>query len=65
MCGIDFTTATETEDETTFEFQGVTFKRGNSDYTVKTQDQLTIVGVRYNLIIWWDGAYYWAAARAA
>ena len=79
ICGVNFTTADETVNSSNdtysnpteapdgskeFQFQGVTFTQGGYSYTVKTEDQLTISGVRYNLIIWWDGEYYWCAARA-
>lgn len=48
-------------------FSGVTFRKGSAAYSgVKlVGDALTFSGKRYNLVIWWDGVYYWCAAKAA
>lgn len=46
-------------------FTGVTFTRGGEAYAVKTTDMLNNVSARYNLSIWWDGAYFWCAAKSA
>lgn len=56
MCSVDFTAGAE--------FTGVTFTKGGSAYSVKTADSLTQTDARYNLVLWWDGEYYWAAAKA-
>ena len=57
ICGVCFTSSAS--------FSGVTFTQGGASYTVKTTDGLSFKTVRYNLIIWWDGSYYWCSARAA
>ncbi len=66
MCAVDFTSGTETVDRTTFTFQGVNFYLGSTStsYSVKTSNMVTSVGSRYNLLIWWDGAYYWCDCKA-
>lgn len=47
-------------------FSGVVFKQAGSTITPKLGgDALTMVSKRYNVIIWWDGSYWWAAALAA
>lgn len=57
MCAVNFTA-----DET---FSGVAFTRGGSTYAIKAADNLTYQDTRYNLIIWWDGAYFWCGAKTA
>lgn len=43
----------------------VTFRKGSSSYSPKISgDALTLTGKKYNLVIWWDGAYYWVASKA-
>jgi len=56
MCSVCFTSSAS--------FTGVTFSRGGESYAIKTIDGLNFKSVRYNLIIWWDGAYFWCGARA-
>lgn len=56
ICSVCFTASAS--------FTGVTFSRNGAAYTVKTTDGLNFKSVRYNLIIWWDGAYFWCGARA-
>ncbi len=47
-------------------FTGVTFQRNNESYSPKLQGTpLTLKSVRYNLTIWWDGAYFWCNSEAA
>lgn len=47
-------------------FSGVTFKKGSSALSPKLAgDAITLANKKYNMVIWWDGAYYWAAAKAA
>lgn len=47
-------------------FSGVVFKQAGSTITPKLGgDALTMVSKRYNIIVWWDGSYWWAAALAA
>lgn len=57
ICGVCFTASAA--------FTGITFKRSGEAYDIKTTDALTNPGLRYNLTIWWDGAYFWAASKAA
>lgn len=57
ICGVCFSASAD--------FSGVTFMRGSTEYSIKTTDNLTYQGTRYNLVIWWDGAYYWCGAKAA
>lgn len=46
-------------------FGGVTFKKGTASVTPKMcGDTLNLNNKKYNLVIWWDGAYYWCAAKA-
>ena len=46
-------------------FGGVTFKKGSSAcYPKMCGDTLNLNNKKYNLIIWYDGAYYWCAAKA-
>lgn len=46
-------------------FSGVTFRRGSSSLSPKIiGDRVTLKSRKYNLIIWWDGAYYWVASKA-
>ena len=46
-------------------FSGVTFKKGTASYTVKNVGHaLNKKSVRYNLSIWWDGAFYWCSTKA-
>lgn len=43
----------------------VTFRKGSSAYSPKISgDSLTLAGKKYNLVIWWDGNYYWVASKA-
>lgn len=47
-------------------FSGVTFQRNGSTYTPKLQGvSLNVASKRYNLVIWWDGQYFWCSAGAA
>ena len=48
-------------------FNGVTFKKtdGTSASPKCVGDTLTLANRKYTLIIWYDGAYYWCAAKAA
>ena len=47
-------------------FSGVVFKQAGSTITPKLGgDSLTMANKRYNIIVWWDGSYWWAAALAA
>lgn len=47
-------------------FGGVTFKKGSAALTPKLcGDALTLNNKKYNMVIWWDGAYYWCAVKAA
>lgn len=48
-------------------FNGVTFRKGGSALSnVKVVgDVLTLINRKYNLIIWWDGEFYWCASKAA
>lgn len=57
MCSVCFTASAS--------FTGVTFQRGGEAYTIKTTDVLNAVSVRYNLVLWWDGAFFWCASKAA
>lgn len=57
MCSVNFTSSDE--------FEGVSFVRGGESYEIKTTDSLVYKGSRYNLIIWWDGAYFWVGAKAS
>ena len=46
-------------------FSGVTFRQGSNAVSPKIAgDVLTLPGRRYNMVIWWDGAYYWVASKA-
>lgn len=46
-------------------FTGVSFTRSGEAYTPKAVgDSLNLLSKRYNLMIWWDGAYFWVAAKA-
>lgn len=65
MCEIDFTSGRATEDETEFEFQGVKFMRNNRTYNVKCTNLITSINARYNILIWWDGVYFWADCKMA
>lgn len=56
ICGVCFTASSS--------FTGVTFTQGGNAYTVKTTDGLNFKSVRYNMVIWWDGSYFWCSARA-
>ena len=57
-CSVCFTSASS--------FSGVTFTKGGTSYTPKVQGaSLSVSSVRYNLTIWWDGAYYWCNSEAA
>lgn len=47
----------------------VTFRKGtpakSTAITPKISgDALTLTGKKYNLVIWWDGNYYWVASKA-
>lgn len=58
QCSVVFTSGSS--------FSGVTFQRNGSVYTPKLQGvSLNIVSKRYNLVIWWDGEYFWCSAGAA
>ncbi|MBQ6508083.1 MAG: hypothetical protein IJI07_01295 [Flexilinea sp.] len=47
-------------------FSGVTFTKGGTTYYPKLVGAaLTLASKRYNLTIWWDGAYYWCSTEAA
>lgn len=56
MCAVNFTAGAD--------FTGVAFTQGGEAYTVKTADSMNYTGKRYNMIIWWDGAFYWVASKA-
>ena len=46
-------------------FTSVTFTRNGSSYTPKVVgDTLNLQSRRYNLVIWWDGSYFWVASKA-
>ena len=46
-------------------FSAVTFTRNGASYTPKSVgDTLNLKSRRYNLMIWWDGSYFWVAAKA-
>lgn len=57
MCSVNFTASAE--------FTGVEFTRGGEDYDIKTTDSLVYQNTRYNLVLWWDGAYFWCGSKAA
>lgn len=73
MCELDFTTGRDSVEETVdgekitteFEFNAITFKRNNADYRIRCSNLLITTGARYNLLIWWDGVYYWADCKVA
>ena len=48
-------------------FSGVTFRKGGSAYsTMKViGDVLTLKSKKYNMVIWWDGEYYWCTSKGA
>ena len=47
-------------------YSGTTFKRNGSAYTPKLiGDSVSMSSRRYALSIWWDGLYFWCAAKAA
>ena len=46
-------------------FTSVTFTRNGSSYSPKVVgDTLNLKSRRYNMSIWWDGSYFWVAAKA-
>jgi len=58
ITGVAFTSASS--------FSGITFTRNGSTYSPKLLGSaLTLASKRYNLTIWWDGAYFWCNAEAA
>lgn len=45
-------------------FTGVNFRRNGAGYDVKLAgDKLTNKSKRYNLIVWWDGLYFWCCSK--
>ena len=57
ICAVNFTSGSS--------FTGVTFMRDGETYSPKAVgDTLNLVSRRYNLVIWWDGAYFWVSAKA-
>lgn len=47
-------------------FSGISFQKNGAAYNPKIQGvALTLASVRYNLTLFWDGAYYWCNAEAA
>lgn len=47
-------------------FSGVTFRKNGASYTPKVQGaSLSLKSVRYNLVLWWDGSYFWCNSEAA
>lgn len=57
ICSVNFSSSAS--------FTSVSFTRGGSSYTPKAVgDVLNLKSRRYNLSIWWDGSYYWVAAKA-
>lgn len=47
-------------------FSGISFLRNGTTYTPKLQGVSTnLVSQRYNLLIFWDGAYFWVNVEAA
>lgn len=57
-CAISFSSGTS--------FSGITFTKGGSSYTPKVQGaSLNLASRRYNLVLWWDGKYFWCNSQAA
>lgn len=67
MCEVDFSSGTkDTHEGVTVDwiFNAITFKLNGSEYTVKSSNLIILPNVRYNLLIWWDGTYYWCDCKA-
>ena len=72
MCEIVYTTGTKsvtetvlgTEVVTEFSYNGIVFKRNGSTYDVKCSNMIVTAGARYNILIWWDGMFFWADCKA-
>lgn len=67
ICEVDFTSGTMSTIEGTtvdWTFNAITFKRNGSEYNIKSSNLIVTPNARYNLLIWWDGAYYWCDCKA-
>lgn len=67
MCEIDFTSGSRIDPvtETEFTYKGVEFRRNNTKYNIKCTNMVVSNNARYNILIWWDGLYYWADCKMA
>lgn len=67
MCEIDFTSGTEEKEGKTFDFAGdnggVHFMRNDREYKIKCSNLIASNNARYNILIWWDGVYFWADCK--
>ena len=71
MCEFDFSTKEESVTEivngenvtTEYAFKGINFRVNDSDYNIKCSNLIVATQARYNLLVWWDGLYYWADCK--